>query len=31
MAAIEKQAQAEWPPVFAARDEMVVEVTGKSS
>ncbi|WP_417844738.1 MBL fold metallo-hydrolase [Thalassospira sp.] len=29
MAAIEKQAQGEWPPVFAARDEMVVEVTAK--
>jgi len=29
MAAIEKQAQGEWPPVFAARDEMVVEVPPK--
>ncbi|OSQ41699.1 MBL fold metallo-hydrolase [Thalassospira sp. MCCC 1A01428] len=29
MAAIEKQAQGEWPPVFAARDEMVVEVPAK--
>ncbi|OSQ38857.1 MBL fold metallo-hydrolase [Thalassospira mesophila] len=31
MAAIEGEAQTEWGPVFAARDEMIVEVTGKPS